>query len=83
MPPAGELPLTKPTRSQEREINDLENWIATVNEYLTVLEEHAKNARSEAQARSTDRKIKAQLRRLASLKARRAALQQLLSPKRK
>lgn len=74
--------MTKPTRSQEREINDLENWIATVNEYLTVLAELARNARSEAQARSIDRKIKAQLRRLGSLKARRAALQHLLSPKR-
>lgn len=75
--------MTKPTRSQEREINDLENWIATVNEYLTVLEEQARHARSDAQARSIDRKIKAQVRRLSSLKQRRRALQDLLSPKRK
>lgn len=75
--------MTKPTRNQEREINDLENWIATVNEYLTVLAEHARRARSESEARSIDRKIAAQLRRLASLKKRRHALQQLLSPKKK
>lgn len=72
----------KPTRSIEREINDLENWIATVDEYLDVLAYAAENADSARLAQTIALKIDAQLRRLASLKARRRALQQQLSPKR-
>lgn len=80
MPPAGDTPL-KPTRSLEREINDLENWIATVDEYLDVLAYAARNAATQQLARTIDLKIKAQLRRLASLKARRDSLRRVLSTK--
>jgi hypothetical protein len=65
----------------EREINDLENWIATVNEYLDALAREAQTARSLAQIRSIDLRTKAQLRRLASLKARRQALKKQLGGK--
>lgn len=75
--------MTKPTRSIEREINDIEQWEATVNEYLDVLDYAARNAESDALLRAIDLKIKAQLRRLASLQARRRALHRLLSPHKK
>lgn len=68
----------KPTRSIEREINDVENWIATVNEYLDVLAHAAQNADSDRLARTIEHKIQAQLRRLASLHARRDALRRQL-----
>lgn len=72
----------KPTRSLEREINDIENWIATVNEYLDVLERAAANADTPDLLRTIERKIDAQLRRLGSLQSRREALRKQLSSKR-
>ena len=81
MAPAGDGALTKPTRSMEREINDIENWIATINEYLDDLARQAQHARSEPQLRSIELRTHAQLRRLASLKARRQALKRQLGGK--
>lgn len=65
----------------EREINDLENWIATVNEYLDQLETQARRARSLEELRSIALKQQAQLRRLARLKARRRELARKLGGK--
>lgn len=65
----------------EREINDLENWIATVNEYLDQLETQARRARSLEELRSIALRQQAQLRRLASLQARRQALRRQLGGK--
>lgn len=73
--------MTKPTRDQERELNDIEQWIATVNEYLDILAHAAENADNRALLRVIDLKMQAQLRRLASLKARRQAIQKQLGGK--
>lgn len=81
MAPAGGGALTKPTRNTEQEISDLENWTATINDYLDDLDWLARRAQSEAELRSIALKQRAQLRRLSSLQARRRALQRLLSPK--
>lgn len=78
MAPAGDGALTKPTRSEEREINDLENWIATINEYLDDLARQARSAQTLAQIRTIELKQQAQLRRLASLQARRRAIKRQL-----
>ena len=73
--------MPRPSRAIAQEIDDVEQWIATVSEYLDVLEIAATNAASDRNGRLQrviQSKIDAQLRRLAELHRRRAELHQQL-----